>query len=401
MVAAGRPSTFPEPDPNRRAPVQWPHMSRQTHDVPAGELAALLEAAAKAGPLDRIDYRDRIASHGKPGLEAVRPWLTDPKLQAFAIQVVARIGESERTAAAQLLSKARKEAPDPSTVLLIEQALARLGVGPVATTPGSRDPLGVRALPAAAGAEWPGFQEREFGQIAGTSWRSRDGETSLAPIITKGLRIKHPHFDSFAVERSPMLHWAVTDRYRQKDERESGWRAAKLIVYAAGPTQERPDTAAEVIAGLYFEKSDGSRPYGPLDERWDWTWFIQALGEVHLQRALASAMDRYELSIGDYRGLSFLNDAPLGWLATLEEGQIVLRDDAGGIVATGFDEMAELLKALPGDVWHNLHIWRSWRSPEAIEMGRSFADRALEPLLGDLATIYLDIVRPAFEGRTG
>ena len=58
------------------------------------------------------------------------------------------------------------------------------------------------AIPQSAGVGWQGFQAKEFGRIADTVWRSHDGERSLAPLITRGLRHQHEHFDSYGVEAS-------------------------------------------------------------------------------------------------------------------------------------------------------------------------------------------------------
>ncbi len=39
----------------------------------------LLQAAAAADPMDRIEFRDRIAAHGEPAIEAMADWLVDLK----------------------------------------------------------------------------------------------------------------------------------------------------------------------------------------------------------------------------------------------------------------------------------------------------------------------------------
>ncbi len=55
-------------------------------------LAALLEAARSADPRDRITFRDTIASHGAPAIDAMADWISDPLLGAFAVRVLQRIG---------------------------------------------------------------------------------------------------------------------------------------------------------------------------------------------------------------------------------------------------------------------------------------------------------------------
>lgn len=75
----------------------------------ARDLSGLLARAERAGPVHRIEWRDRIAAHGRPGIEAIAPWLTKPTLAAFAIRVIERAGhDGEREAAQQVLRGARR-----------------------------------------------------------------------------------------------------------------------------------------------------------------------------------------------------------------------------------------------------------------------------------------------------
>ena len=61
-------------------------------DIGAGEIVGLLAHARHAGPAHRIEWRDRIAAHGQPAIEAIAPWLGEPKLAAFAVRVIERVG---------------------------------------------------------------------------------------------------------------------------------------------------------------------------------------------------------------------------------------------------------------------------------------------------------------------
>lgn len=49
--------------------------------------------AAEAPPMQRIEFRDQIASYGPAGIDRVIPWLGDPKMATFAVRVIARAGE--------------------------------------------------------------------------------------------------------------------------------------------------------------------------------------------------------------------------------------------------------------------------------------------------------------------
>jgi hypothetical protein len=53
-------------------------------------LAELLIGAAESPPSSRIEFRDPIARHRSAGVDAVRPWLEDRYLTAFAIRVIRR-----------------------------------------------------------------------------------------------------------------------------------------------------------------------------------------------------------------------------------------------------------------------------------------------------------------------
>ena len=90
------------------------------------ELAALVREAQAASPVDRIAWRDRIAAHGGRAIEAVRPWLTDPTLAAFAIRVIERAGaEADRNEAIRVLRSARTGVP-PVVRGDVDWALRRL-----------------------------------------------------------------------------------------------------------------------------------------------------------------------------------------------------------------------------------------------------------------------------------
>jgi hypothetical protein len=94
----------------------------------SGELAALLADARDAAPAHRIDLRDPIASHGAAAIEAVGPWLKEPALAAFAIRVIARVGQNgERELAMATLRGARRRL-DPRLRADVDWALGVLKV---------------------------------------------------------------------------------------------------------------------------------------------------------------------------------------------------------------------------------------------------------------------------------
>jgi hypothetical protein len=380
-----------------------PYRLRVNATTKLTELQSLLDAADQASNLDRIRYRDPIAAFGADAIEVLEEWIRSDRRTVFAIQTIVRIGElGEKSVAAECLSRVRPFVSERDAELVMA-GLAKLGVS--AATPAVKDPHATYAIPPIGGRDWAGFKENEFGRIAGTSWRRRDDVVSLAPLITSALRYHHPSFESQAVERTPALHFAVTQRYRQFGERESGFRAAKLFVYAMGPNLDHPERSAEIAAGLYIEKGDNDAEpnkqglrFGTVDESWDWPWLVRALRDGHVRDELSAAMTRHGLLIGDYLLDEFGEEFAVGFVGRIENGVLTLREaDEGPVLATGWDAVVERLAELPPDKWHNLHLWRTWRKDAAIAAGPSFAGGELIPVLTDLTRVYLDIVQEAIE----
>jgi hypothetical protein len=365
------------------------------------DLATLIRRARAADRGSRIELRDPVASHGQAGINAVADWIANEELGAFAVRVIEAAAKVTGPGVAlQQLRISRSRAATPKIAGDIEDSIIRLGGGTSPQRPGDR--FSVPSIPEASGGGWPGFQPRDFDGIAGTTWRQRDGRTSLAPNLVRALQYRHPHVMSFGIQRSPELHLALTDRYRLGDEPESGWRAAKLVVYAKGPNADMPTMPREVVAGLYVEKgslSEASR-FGIVDDQsWDWPWFIRALEDRHAQDELARALVRHDLRIGDYVGGRFSPKGDrLGFVGRMEDGALTIRATDGTWIETGFEALAARLRALPIEDWHSFHIWRTWAAEEAISAGPGFVNAELLPVLGDLFDVYLDIVGPTLSG---
>jgi len=69
------------------------------------KLADALAGARAADRLTRIQWRDRIAVHGVEAIDAISPWVADPKLGTFAVRVIeatAKFGERDAAIAALL-----------------------------------------------------------------------------------------------------------------------------------------------------------------------------------------------------------------------------------------------------------------------------------------------------------
>jgi hypothetical protein len=117
--------------------------------VTTSDFDKLLNRARNAEPDTRIELRDPIAARGERAIAAMTDWLSDPRLAAFAIRVLERIGREEANKAAVVASLRavdREELPDYLGRDL-DAALAGLGV----TVRARRDPR-VAATPAASAA---------------------------------------------------------------------------------------------------------------------------------------------------------------------------------------------------------------------------------------------------------
>ncbi len=57
------------------------------------DLDELLQAASKSSPGTRIQYRDPIAAHGSGAIGPMVDWIPSPKLGAFAVRVLTKIGQ--------------------------------------------------------------------------------------------------------------------------------------------------------------------------------------------------------------------------------------------------------------------------------------------------------------------
>ena len=92
-----------------------------------GSLEELLSSAEKAGT-SRIEFRDRIAAHGAPAVEAMAPWVRDPQLGAFAVRVIGRAaGHDARAEAIAALAEAARAGATPDIRRDAEEQLRTLG----------------------------------------------------------------------------------------------------------------------------------------------------------------------------------------------------------------------------------------------------------------------------------
>lgn len=354
------------------------------------ELSDLLDQLRRCAPAERIGLREPILAHGTEALGPLLELLADssdlgPSIASW-LEALARRDDGARPAAIACLRELARRAD--ATARYAANSLERLGIP---ATPRPRPGSRPTPIPRSAGSEWPGFQAHEFGRNEGTGWRSAGGQASLAPLMARVLRELDPDFISFGVERSPEIHFAVARRY--KGSEVSGFTASKLVVYAHGPTVELPGCPAQVAAGWYIERGDGSEPYGSPDDarEWDWPLFLAAIGRPSYQQSLSRVMGQHGLAFGDYVTGGRYKES-LGWTARIEDDRPVARDADGAVVATGWAELIGALRAVPAERWLDLHLVRTWPAADAIAAGQPFALRELAPILADIAPLYLQLL---------
>jgi hypothetical protein len=343
--------------------------------------------ALSANRLSRIEWRDAIAANGPAGIDAVFEWGADSELGFFAVRVIEAVGKLGWTdEALDALVSLRAIGASDSVRAEAEAAMQRL-------RPGAGQHVVFRKkrpAPANGGIDWPGFQVSDFGNIKGTTWRMSSDRRGLVPLLLRPLQDLDDDFRSYPIYPVPEVHLANRDRYEQGGEHAQGWRASKLVIYA----HDRTDGAgARVVVGYYVERGTGSDEFGPVERAlWDWPRFLDVLRDPARRAPLEAAFEAHDLRIGDYLGGRFRPEgAFLGFLGRLEDGQLIIRRD-GVEIGQGWIDLLEILDGLPPDHWYDLHIWRSWPSEDAINVGHPFAVSVMLPVLLDLARLYESVI---------
>ena len=115
-------------------------------------LDELLDEARMADPANRIDLRDPIAAHGARAIAELQTWLSDPRLGAFAVRTLERIGTEvdNRQSVLQALATVDRLGASEAVAADAREAASRLR-GEAGSQPGA----GGRRL-AAPKSDWPG-----------------------------------------------------------------------------------------------------------------------------------------------------------------------------------------------------------------------------------------------------
>jgi hypothetical protein len=117
------------------------------------EFERVLEDARSASPNERIQMRDAIAAHGRRAIPAMKDWLKDARLGAFAVRVLEAIAKDQANRRAVLDALASTDVGELAAHLArdVSDALGRLGgTLPARTASGTGHAKRSRVEP------WPG-----------------------------------------------------------------------------------------------------------------------------------------------------------------------------------------------------------------------------------------------------
>jgi hypothetical protein len=232
-------------------------------------LEHLLSGARSARPADRVAYRDRLVALGEQAIEPMSVWLSDPVLGAFAVRVLARIGQAPaaRSSAIAALAGRQAAAGSPAIQRDIQATLSLLGGRPLAPR---RAPSRSRAVGT------PGKPGRRY--WATHTWeRSNEGDRQRAYIwaeIQRGhLRQGwgwDPEQDLNVIARAVHEGWPLTDEQRMAwpaqamlTSSDDGMRYDDLVVVVGVPDWGK-HVIVQVCGPYEFDPGAQIRDYGHL-----------------------------------------------------------------------------------------------------------------------------------------
>jgi hypothetical protein len=215
--------------------------------------------------------------------------------------------------------------------------------------------------------EFAGFRPDDFGELAGSTWRSRK---SLGGVLARTLRdqLGQP-YESWGVRRRLELHLAYRHAYNFYDP--FPW--AKLFVYAY----------SKLEFGFYIETPGLEDPRDDIGRYLHWRNFRDRLQtSTALQTALLAAMTNHSLLMTDfYRTLA---DGALGCQFRVSEGRMQRQDSRDSPwIDVSPASMFRRLSQLPEDKWVDLHICAAIGREKAIDMG----PRVVGPILSVLRAL--------------
>jgi hypothetical protein len=233
-------------------------------------IAELLDQASAASPGERIAYRDTIAAIGTEAIGPVAAWIADPRLGAFAVRVLERIGQDpdHRQSVARALSTGRAAAGTPRIGMDIDETLDRMGV------PQSRRRVGTTSGSTSRPEGKPGIAGR--GYWAMHTWeRTQRGDDQRAYVWAELQRGRLRQGWGWDPSQDLRVIAAKLARGIELDGTERvAWKARRMltdrddaihvhdVVAAVAIPQPSQVVFARVTGGYRFELEPGIADYG-------------------------------------------------------------------------------------------------------------------------------------------
>ena len=189
-----------------------------------------------------------------------------------------------------------------------------------------------------------GFKESDFkGNVTGTNWRSR---SCLGGALTQRLDAGKFAFNSWAIYRRPIIHWADI-KHR---ESEKTWLQAKFLAQLDD---------SNLYYGFYIERSNK-----PSDKRTDWDAFLSWVSNIENERWLNRISVENDLSICDKEQRSFkgvIKSHNYKWRIHEQEDKDI-------------DSLSAFLSSLPETIWVDLIIAKIENKKDVLNKGESIVD---------------------------
>jgi hypothetical protein len=207
--------------------------------------------------------------------------------------------------------------------------------------------------------------------VRGTNWRQK---VTLAGLLARRLSTSTKRdFQHKPVPRQPVVLLYMPKRAGDAGTTEIGKFVFRLDANAA-------------YYGFYIE-----RPEHPIDEKWDWKQFLEALSSRSLTATLEETMGdddlRWEIWLTPDNGERTL-EATVTW----EENQLLWQEEATEAEESlTWEAFADRLADLDKDVWCDIYLWTDTPKGEAIALGRHIAEAA--------SSVYVNLI-PLYDAVT-
>jgi hypothetical protein len=222
-----------------------------------------------------------------------------------------------------------------------------------------------KRTPKSFGEFFRGLRTEDFSEdVTGTLWRSRE---QLGGAVTRLLEVKEL-FNSWSIYGRPEVHWASVSRYGLNHPSLQSKFFARI-------NQEH------ILFGLYVERSDKRTDYQD-----DWIKFVSWCENRENLRWLHAAMlCTKAVLVNPYEGWP-----DLSFNGTIEPtGEGFSWNRGGEITNVARDDLPEVLKSLPADLWLNAVLGRVLSKDAAVAEGERIAS-AIAEWLNTLLPIYQD-----------